>query len=190
MMPFLLDRRRDLLTGAGQLIKPVRPSERPGVKASSALISEEVPMSRKGRWAVVLGVLLLADAMATFAQDADKPAQPKVVSSDPAELAAIKAQLAKDAGVLQPALDRVIANADKALEQRCLSVLDRKKSVDGADAHDYVSFAPYFWPDPNKPDGLPYVRPDGRHNNELVRQGDRVNFGAVTQAGYALALGY
>src|SRR5262249_45088845 len=34
------------------------------------------------------------------------------------------------------------------------------------------------------------VRRDGRHNDELVRQGDREHFGAVKHAVYALALGY
>jgi hypothetical protein len=142
------------------------------------------------RWTVALGASLLAAATATSAQLADKPERPKVVSSDPAELAAIKARLAKGPGSLKPALERVIANADKALRQRPLSVLDRKKSVKGADAQDYVSFAPYFWPNPDKPDGLPYVRKDGRRNTKLVAQGDPANFGAIKRAVYALALGY
>src|SRR5262249_59769143 len=39
-------------------------------------------------------------------------------------------------------------------------------------------------------DGLPYVRKDGKRNRELVRQGDRQNFGAVKEAVHALAFGY
>jgi hypothetical protein len=35
-----------------------------------------------------------------------------------------------------------------------------------------VSFARYYWPDPSKPDGLPYVSHDGRHNEEQVARGD------------------
>ena len=34
------------------------------------------------------------------------------------------------------------------------------------DVRDYVSMAPYFWPDPVKNDGLPYVRRDGQENPE------------------------
>ena len=30
------------------------------------------------------------------------------------------------------------------------------------DPHDYVSIATYFWPNPDTPDGLPYVSRDGR----------------------------
>jgi hypothetical protein len=119
---------------------------------------------------------------------AGRPAAPRVVSVNPAELAAVKARLAAGDEGLRPARDRLLRDADRALRQRPLSVLDRKKSVAGAGRHDYVSFAPYFWPNPDKADGLPYVRRDGRHNGELVRQGDRANFGAVKQAAYALAL--
>ena len=142
-------------------------------------------------WVALMGISLLPGAASVDpAPGADQPAQPKVVSINPAELAAIKAKLAADARFLRPARDRLIEDADKALKQRPLSVLDKKKSVAGADAHDYVSYAPYFWPDPDKPDGLPYVRQDGKRNRELVRQGDRVNFGAVKQAVHALAFGY
>jgi hypothetical protein len=143
-------------------------------------------MPRTLRWpgAVVLTVSLLG------AVPDGRAAEPQVVSADPAELAAVKARLAAGDRVLQPALDRLIEDADKALRQRPLSVLDKKKSLPGADALDYVSYAPYFWPNPNTPDGLPYVRRDGRHNRDLVRQGDRDNFGDVKQAAETLALAY
>jgi hypothetical protein len=118
------------------------------------------------------------------------PEQPRVVSSDPSELAAMKAKVAADNEYLQPVLAHLIAEADAALEQRPMSVLDRKQSVAGASANDYVSFAPYFWPDPDKPDGLPYIRRDGRHNRALVSQGDREHFGSVKQAVHTLALAY
>ncbi len=146
-------------------------------------------MSHPLRFAVVLAVPFLATAIAPGARGDDKPAEPKIISSSPKELAAMKAKLLKDPGPLKPALERIIANADKALKQRPVSVLDKKKSVDGADAHDYVSFAPYFWPDPTKPDGLPYIRKDGKTNND-VQQGDKRNFGSIKSAVYALALGY
>ena len=36
----------------------------------------------------------------------------------------------------------------------------------GGDKHDYLSFGSYWWPDPDKPDGLPYIRRDGGVNPE------------------------
>jgi len=35
-----------------------------------------------------------------------------------------------------------------------------------------VSFARYYWPDPAKPDGLPYIGRDGHHNEPQVAKGD------------------
>lgn len=32
------------------------------------------------------------------------------------------------------------------------------------DVHDYFSYSPYWWPDPAKPDGLPYIWRDGQEN--------------------------
>jgi hypothetical protein len=126
----------------------------------------------------------------TLPPAAGQPALPRVASTNPAELAAVKAQLAAGDKSRRAALDHLIAEADAALRQWPRSVLDRKKSLPGADPHDYVSYAPYFWPDPAKPDGLPYLRKDGKHNRDLVRQGDRDNFGAVKRSAYALALAY
>jgi hypothetical protein len=139
-------------------------------------------------WAWVAGAALVSAV--GLAGAGDRPALPRVVSCDPSELAAARAKLDRGDVSLRPALDRLIAGADQALEQSPLSVLDKKKSVAGADPKEYVSFAPYFWPDPDKPDGLPYVRKDGSHNSELVRQGDHNNFFAMIRAAHALALGY
>lgn len=44
------------------------------------------------------------------------------------------------------------------------AVTDKKILPPNGDAHDYMSFGPYWWPDPTKPDGLPYIRKDGLKN--------------------------
>lgn len=43
------------------------------------------------------------------------------------------------------------------------------KTVDprSGDMHDYMSMSRYTWPDPDSPDGLPYIFLDGRSNPEL-----------------------
>jgi len=57
------------------------------------------------------------------------------------------------------------------------TVVDRTHPSPGRDPHDYVSYARYYWPDPAKADGLPYVRHDGRHNREQVAKGDHERLG-------------
>ena len=53
-----------------------------------------------------------------------------------------------------------------------------------------MSLGPYWWPDPNKPDGLPYIRRDGERNPEISSDYDAPRFGALTGAVTTLALAY
>lgn len=55
-------------------------------------------------------------------------------------------------------------NADRMLQQGPVTVMQKKRVAPSGDKHDYLSLAPYWWPDPIKPDGLPYIRRDGRVN--------------------------
>jgi hypothetical protein len=52
-----------------------------------------------------------------------------------------------------------------------------------------MSQAPYFWPDPARRDGLPYIRRDGRTNPEREKF-DSPEMGRMANAVKALALGY
>jgi hypothetical protein len=116
--------------------------------------------------------------------------KPRVISCSPGDLAAAKARLASGDSRLVPALEQLVRDADRALRQAPVSVLDGKRPIEGADPRDYVSFAPYWWPNPDTPDGLPYVRKDGRHNREQRAQGDVGRFSAVKGAVATLALAY
>lgn len=44
------------------------------------------------------------------------------------------------------------------------SVTDKKQIVPGGTRNDYVSLSKYYWPDPAKPDGLPWIVRDGIRN--------------------------
>jgi hypothetical protein len=66
----------------------------------------------------------------------------------------------------QPALEAIITEADAALEAGAYSVTYKKMMPPGGSKHDYMSMGPYWWPDPEKPDGLPYIRRDGEINPE------------------------
>jgi hypothetical protein len=79
-------------------------------------------------------------------------------------LASAKAKLANNDEGLKPALKYLVSEADKILHKKAPSVLDKNKTPPSGDKHDYMSVAPYYWPDPAKPDGLPYIRHDGKVN--------------------------
>jgi hypothetical protein len=58
----------------------------------------------------------------------------------------------------------LIQKANSALNQPLLSVMDKTLLAASGNKHDYYSFPPYWWPDPTKKDGLPYIRRDGQNN--------------------------
>ncbi|CAN7678872.1 alginate lyase family protein [Mesorhizobium caraganae] len=51
--------------------------------------------------------------------------------------------------------------ADQALTRGPFSVTDKTSVAPSGDRHDYFQPGPYWWPDPRKPDGLPFIRRDG-----------------------------
>lgn len=80
--------------------------------------------------------------------------------------------------------------AAKALRTPLVTIVDKAKPSPTGDAHDYISYARYWWPDPSKPDGLPYIRKDGSHNREQVDAGDRKKIDHLVDSVTVLALGW
>ena len=81
---------------------------------------------------------------------------------------------------IELALENLRKTADKALKNDAYSVTHKKITPPSGDAHDYLSYSRYWWPDPEKPDGLPYIRKDGVVNRELIVKGDRERLGDFT----------
>ncbi|HMI20145.1 MAG TPA: alginate lyase family protein [Sphingomonas sp.] len=82
---------------------------------------------------------------------------------DPAPLLAAKQKLKTDPAQ-QAAYQALIRKADLALARAPGSVVTKTIVPPSGDKHDYTSLAPYWWPDPSKADGLPYLRKDGEIN--------------------------
>jgi hypothetical protein len=70
---------------------------------------------------------------------------------------------------LAPALAKLERDAKKALTSCPFSVATKEVTPPSGDKRDYMSQAPYFWPDPTKPNGLPYIRRDGERNPEIEK---------------------
>ncbi|PWG06655.1 alginate lyase family protein [Polaribacter aquimarinus] len=58
----------------------------------------------------------------------------------------------------------LIKSANKALNEGPFSVTNKTQTPVSGDKHDYLSIGPYWWPDPAKPDGMPWIRRDGEVN--------------------------
>ena len=116
---------------------------------------------------------------------------PRYYGVSPGVLVEVKARLAARDESLKPALKALVNEADKALTTPPPSVVEKDKVPPSGDRHDYMSTAPYFWPDPAKPDGLPYIRHDGKVNPESRDDGfDHGRIGLMGETVETLALAY
>jgi len=99
-----------------------------------------------------------------------------IVANDPDKVRALKALLKK---------------ADKLLKAaKVYSVMDKTQIPPTGDKHDYMSRGPYWWPDPTKPDGLPYIKKDGLRNPTYYDISDTQELDKVHDGASILALAY
>jgi hypothetical protein len=104
-------------------------------------------------------VLLLAGARA-------KADTPTVFILDETHLAETRQKVLERPEDFAAPLRAFRADANRALRDGPWSVMDKEHVPPSGDKHDYYSVGPYWWPDPSKADGLPYVRRDGEVNPE------------------------
>jgi hypothetical protein len=97
---------------------------------------------------------------------------------------------AKSDGASSPVTVAAKSAADRAMSEGPFSVMDKQQLPPSGDKHDYLSHAPYFWPDPKSPNGLPYIRRDGERNPEIRTITDHDELAKMASAVGALALGY
>lgn len=114
---------------------------------------------------------------------------PRIYQSDPQAMAANRQRVRANDPAFAKAISSLKREADQAMNGGPWSVTQKKHASLTGDPHDYISLAPYFWPNPDTKDGLPYVRHDGRRNPE-IREYDASNFTSMSGHVHTLALGY
>ena len=88
------------------------------------------------------------------------------------------------------AVETLRAIADEYIMMEPVSVVEKKILPPSGDPRDYMTLSPYWWPDPSKPDGRPYIRRDGERNPEVYDYPERVNSGRLGDAARTLAVFY
>lgn len=86
--------------------------------------------------------------------------------------------------------DRLEQEAARALRHAPVSVVEKSAVPPSGDKHDYMSLAPYWWPNPSTPTGLPYVARDGAVNPERNTIPDAAYLGRTVSDVRVLALAY
>jgi hypothetical protein len=146
-------------------------------------------MSLPRRVAFLIAVVFSMPFADLSAGEPVAPAAPKVFTSDGKFLAQVRVRAAANDPALAPAVKKLRQQADKSLKAGPFAVTDKTVPSPSGDPHDYVSMAPYWWPNPNTPDGLPYVRRDGVSNPERKKfDSDRLY--AMSGNVYTLSLAY
>src|SRR5206468_435997 len=114
---------------------------------------------------------------------------PRVFQCEGEDLAAAKQKLQAGDNKTRQFVQDLRRDADKALEGGPFSVTDKSMTPPSGDKHDYMSLSPYWWPDPAKPDGKPYIRKDGQFNPEREKY-DLPRMEGMADAVGALSLAY
>jgi len=115
---------------------------------------------------------------------------PQVFLLDGTRLGAVRAAINKGDKDLEPAWEKLQHDAEKARAAGPFSIVNKAVSPPSGNKHDYMSQAPYFWPDPKKPNGLPYIRRDGERNPEINKITDHKSLDDLENSVETLALAY
>jgi hypothetical protein len=151
-------------------------------------------MTRDFKQVVIVGVLIAAFwsiATQTLAQRVAAPSTQgeKMLLLDEALLARNRQLVKKGDARLAPAMEKLRSEAELAVVCGPWSVVDKKLAPPSGDKHDYMSVGVYWWPNPDTPDGLPYVRRDGHINPDYFAS-DGGGLRAMTDALETLSLAY
>ena len=139
------------------------------------------------RWAAILMPLVLSSQLLARLPQFNLP---RVFLINAQKLAETKRRIQSGDKTYDAPLAKLETDAHKALQQEPVSVVTKAPTPPSGDKHDYMSQAPYFWPDPNKPNGLPYIRRDGERNPELDKITDHHTLDQMEAAVRTLALAY
>lgn len=114
---------------------------------------------------------------------------PAIFLHDPRALVRKKARWQREHQA-EPAITRLLEEAGQALHSEPFSIVDKDVLPPSGDKHDYLSLAPYAWPDPRRPGGLPYLIRDGETNPERERIPDHARLARLCQLVETLGLAY
>jgi hypothetical protein len=118
------------------------------------------------RYFVINILAVTAIVWGVYLSCSKKADTPRVLIYDSRNLMESKERLQAGDRQFKTALDSLKQRADLALQQGPWSVMDKPFMPPSGDKHDYMSVGPYWWPNPDTEDGLPYIRKDGLVNPE------------------------
>ena len=138
----------------------------------------------------VIGPSALVARLQTRLNESVMDASPQVFLLDANQLKVSRRAILAGDKSLAPAWAKLQRDAEKALRAGTFTIVNKPVTPPSGDKHDYLSQAPYFWPDPKKPNGLPYIRRDGERNPEINKITDHKSLDDLENSVEVLALAY
>lgn len=131
-------------------------------RRNSKFLSGGITWARVASLALGLAAATCAVAVGV-AQSAETPVRPatELVYFDGVQLSRAKAAIATGDPDFVGAYQQLIVEADALLAIAPDPVVNKSLVPPSGDKHDYLSYAPYRWPDETKKDGLPWIAKDG-----------------------------
>ena len=150
-------------------------------------------MNRIKRLVLCLGVIIFLCGTSTAqggVTSREPSRSPLVFLLDARRLQTTKERIRNGDKNAAQAMSKLELEAKKAINGGPFSVVSKLATPPSGDKHDYMSQAPYFWPNPDTPDHLPYIRRDGERNPEINKISDHQNMDRMVSAVDTLALAY
>lgn len=147
-------------------------------------------MKKRLIWVVSWLMLLSTIACAQKQVQETKEATPTLIMLNGMVLQRSKNAIQRREDFVMPAYEALITKADKMLDEGPFTVMNKEQTPPSGNKHDYMSMAPYWWPDPDKADGLPYIRRDGEVNPETRLCTDHQQLHRMAECVRVLALAY
>lgn len=85
----------------------------------------------------------------------------KLIFLNDGQLEQVKGLIARHDAYFMDAYNQLITEANDELSKPANPVTNKTQVPPSGDKHDYLSLAPYWWPDPNTDDGFPWIVKDG-----------------------------
>lgn len=130
---------------------------------------------------LVLGIILTS--IVSYSEE-------KLLLLEKNNLIQIKEKIDKKDSFVMPAFNELLLNAEEALKEERITVVDKNIVPPSKDKHDYMSFGPYWWPNPDTPDGYPYIQKDGKVNPASKTDSDSPRLVKLARQVETLSLAY
>src|SRR5258706_11583328 len=144
----------------------------------------------KGVAAVLLLTMAASGAPGVKAKKTNTGTLPPVFLLDAKKLQVTRQRIHDGDKTLSAALAKLEGDEQKAMSSGPFSVVTKGATPPSGDKHDYLSQAPYYWPNPKTANGLPYVNRDGERNPEINQITDHHSLDQLESSVEPLALAY